>query len=103
MAMKVYDRNSHEFNNLVKAAIVFRKLSPQACFYLVQDVYFDFGAGMEWTTIVCHSPRRWEDSYQVLNPRQQDAICNAESEFEIYEIVKSALDYSVEHYKNIFH
>lgn len=38
----------------------------------VQDTYFDYGAGMQWTTLIAGPPDGF--SYQMLNPKEQARI-----------------------------
>lgn len=39
----------------------------------VKDIFFDFGQGWKWTTIVFCGGDQWS-SYQALNPKQQGMI-----------------------------
>ncbi len=76
-----YKKDSKEYKALKVAAAILTAESPTGASYEVEDTYFDYGAGMIWTTIVAR--RANGDSWQALDPNQQDMIIRSESAREI--------------------
>ena len=82
-----YEKDSKEYQALKIAAAILTVESPTGVTYKVEETYFDYGAGMMWTTIVAH--RANEDSWQALDPKEQKMITESESWREIADAVKS--------------
>ena len=74
-AIKVFGPQSKEYKKLQAAAILLNaeKEADDKAVFEVRDVYFDFGQGWMWTTIVLNGGDEWS-SYQALNPAHQGMI-----------------------------
>ena len=59
---------SEEMNKLKELAKMLQDNSPNNWKYTVEKTYEDFGAGMQWYTIICYD--RSGDSWQVLNTKE---------------------------------
>lgn len=76
--IKVYKADSKEYkalNYIASYLTMTAALGEENYVYKVEDIYYDFGAGLMWSTIVAHG--KYE--YQILYPRQHKQICEAES------------------------
>lgn len=85
-----FERHSREYKALEAAAALLTALSPHGTAYMVEETYFDFGQGWKWTTVIAH--RSNGDSWQALNPREQDMItdeCTLESITKAVEMVRN--------------
>ena len=71
------------YDNLVYASRVAEQKSPCGYRYKVEDTYLDFGANMQWTTLIAYKQDYRNDSYQALNPVEWDKIVNAKDNSEI--------------------
>ena len=60
--------NDEEMSKLEELAKMLQDNSPNNWKYTVEKTYEDFGAGMQWYTIICHD--RSGDSWQVLNTKE---------------------------------
>lgn len=89
MVIDEFSRYSEEYEKLDRASTFLTAMSPNKFYYYVGDTYFDFGQDWKWTTILAKTPRG--DSYQALNPRQQEDILLATSDEELEEIAKQIL------------
>ena len=62
--------------------------------FTVETVYFDFGADIKWTTVICN--RRGvsgvTDSYQLLNPKQWHAVTAAETFRDFADALMPVID-----------
>ena len=72
-----------------EAAIALLKVIAPANEYSIERIALDYGAGMWWETIICTRPHKSFDSYQMLNPRDWDALAIADSPTEIAKLVES--------------
>lgn len=84
---KVIQRNDPEYKNLEFAAAAANLLSPKGYTYRVGDTYFDYGQNWKWTTLLVDDGGNW-GGYQALNPREFEAIVEAETPEQILEIVR---------------
>lgn len=58
----------------------------------IENVYLDCGADMKWDTIICHRNCKYNDSYQMLCPRDWDKLYLAGTSQEILTIVLSIIE-----------
>ena len=70
--IRTYSPDTDEYARLETASKVLTAVSPKHITYTVEDTYFDYGQGWEWTTIIAHRPDGEE--YQVLYPRDYEKI-----------------------------
>ena len=87
--IKQFSKYSDEYEKLDRVSTFLTAMSPNKHYYYVGNTYFDFGQDWKWTTILAKTPRG--DSYQALNPRQQEDILLARSDEELEEIAKQIL------------
>lgn len=69
---RTFDQDSEEFKRLQEVAVALTRQSPNKHFYIVEDVYLDYGQDWKWTTIV--------DTFngvQILSPRDWFDIVNS--------------------------
>ena len=69
-AIKVFAKGTHEYDRLEEAAEMMSQMSPNGWHYSVQNIYFDYGQGWMWTTVVCDHG----DGYQALTPKEQASV-----------------------------
>lgn len=86
--ISVFSMDSEEYHKLYLAAALMTMRSPKKIFYYVETLYFDYGAGILWTTIVADTlppedERSVTDSWQAINPSEQRAILEAENLHDI--------------------
>lgn len=67
--IKIFEKGTHEYERLEDAARMMTEMSPNEWHYSVQDVYFDFGQGWMWTTVICD-----DRGYQALTPKEQISV-----------------------------
>ena len=72
---KLVSTDSQEYANLVDLAKLLQERSPNGYEYRVEKTYEDFGAGMQWYTIICDEKNGW-GTHQVLNPAQWIYLAN---------------------------
>ena len=74
-AIKVFGEQSKQYMRLEAAArLLNAEMEPNDHGqFEVKDIFFDFGQGWKWTTIVFCGGDQWS-SYQALNPKQQGMI-----------------------------
>ena len=74
-AIKVFGEQSKQHMRLTAAATLMNaEMEPNDHGqFEVKDIYFDYGQGWKWTTIVFNGGDQWS-SYQALNPKQQGMI-----------------------------
>jgi len=65
------EKGSEDYNMLELLALRLTQKSPNHYKYYVGETYFDYGANMMWTTVLCNGD--W-CSYQALNPVEQETI-----------------------------
>lgn len=68
------------YKNLLAVAQMLEAVSPNNAYYVVSDIYFDCGQDWMWTTIC----RMGYMDCQVLNPREWEMICLADSLEDLY-------------------
>lgn len=83
---RVYDKDSKEYHNLEKAAILYSKIMGEDAW--IDTTWLDFGAKMAWTTVVAIDNSKYRYQYQVLSPNIHIKIVNASSDLELVDIVK---------------
>ncbi|MEI6296195.1 MAG: hypothetical protein WCO84_00935 [bacterium] len=59
--------------------------------FTIENIYLDLGAGMMWETITAtpKNPKDW--GYQILNPREWQAIQLADTNKELLEIAEEII------------
>lgn len=90
--IKVYPKDSTEYNTLVKAAEIMTEMSPRGYQYRVGDCYFDFGQDWMWTTILCDGTGGNFGGYQALYPRAHANIINAKNNDELFDAIIQVFD-----------
>lgn len=95
--IECFSKYSKQYENLLTVARLLGVMADaqgiETMFY-VQDVYFDYGAGMMWTTIIAerfNTGKNYRDSWQMLNPKQQEAIVNG-TPSELFALTKELWD-----------
>ena len=78
---KLIDRDSIEYQYLEELAARLQEERPynkngDYVFYEVARTYEDYGAGMEWYTIIVNDPKSVTGSYQLLYPNQWIRLAN---------------------------
>lgn len=78
---KLVDRDSVEYHYLEELAARLQEEHPynedgDYIFYEVARTYEDYGAGMEWYTIIVNDPKSVAGSYQLLYPNQWIKLAN---------------------------
>lgn len=78
---KLVDRDSIEYQYLEELAARLQEEHPynedgDYIFYEVARTYEDYGAGMEWYTIIVNDPKSFAGSYQLLYPNQWIRLAN---------------------------
>jgi len=78
---KLVDRDSVEYQYLEELAARLQEERPynengDYVFYEVGRTYEDYGAGMEWYTIIVNDPKSVTGSYQLLYPNQWIRLAN---------------------------
>ena len=87
--IKQFSRYSEEYEKLDRVSTFLTAMSPNKYYYYVGNTYFDLGQDWKWTTILAKTLKG--NSYQALNPRQQEDILLARSDEELEEIAKQIL------------
>lgn len=72
---RVLSREETAYKNMEAVAKLLEVTSKNGARYEVEDVYLDLGQEWMWTTIC----RRGFSECQVLNPREWEAICLADT------------------------
>lgn len=85
---KLVSTDSQEYANLVDLAKLLQERSPNGYEYRVEKTYEDFGAGMQWYTIICDEKNGW-GTHQVLSPREWIYLANTGDVEGTYEDVVS--------------
>ena len=85
---KLISTDSQEYANLVDLAKLLQERSPNGYEYRVEKTYEDFGAGMQWYTIICDEKNGW-GTHQVLNPWEWIYLANTGDVEGTYEDVVS--------------
>ena len=80
---EVIEYGTMEYKRLSAVAELLEATSKNGYRYGVYDVYFDYGQGWLWTTIVAYNPTEPKDSvlgsWQAINPRQWNEILSADT------------------------
>lgn len=87
--IKTYEHHEKEYIALRCAAAALECASPNGTEYRVEDVYFDFGQGWMWTTIVAH--KKDGSNWPALNPRDHELIVSCDIN-RIAEAVKNIVN-----------
>ena len=82
---KLVSRFSQEYKNLEKLADMLEAQAGSNETYVVDRTYEDYGAGMEWYTIIHICDLERDDSYQLLSPRQWIYLANTGDVEGVYE------------------
>ena len=82
---KVVPFGSDEHIKLMDLAQKLEDNSPNGYKYEVRTTYEDFGANMQWTTIICYDKKG--DSWQVLHTKEWLDLANGKSVDEVYQEV----------------
>jgi len=92
--IKTFAKGTQEYKNLEAAAALMTAFSPKGIIYRVQETYFDYGQDWMWTTIIAYedSPRWGRDSWQALNPREQEEICLTSNVKELAKVVEKVME-----------
>ena len=77
---KVYEQ---EYQNLIAVAAVLQATSKHKARYTVEDVYFDFGQNLFWTTVV----REGWVGCQVFSPKLWEEVCKAKTVNDLFNCV----------------
>ena len=85
---KLVSTDSQEYANLVDLSKLLQERSPNHYEYRVEKTYEDFGAGMQWYTIICDEKNGW-GTHQVLSPREWIYLANTGDIEGTYEDVVS--------------
>lgn len=72
--IRTYSPDAVEHEKLMTAATILTAISPKGITYTVEDTYFDYGQGWEWTTLIAHDPGSSFGEYQALCPRDYEKI-----------------------------
>lgn len=72
---KVVSEEHPMYGKLVELAKMLENNSPNNFKYTVENTYEDFGADMQWTTVICHETGSWKH-HQVLNTKQWLDLAN---------------------------
>ena len=91
-AIAVFPEFSLEFERLVEVAMLLTKKSPKRFWYYVSETFFDYGQNWKWTTIMC---TRGDDTWQALNPREQEEIVFANDTKRLEKVAKMILEDSM--------
>ena len=78
---KVVSEDHPMYEKLVELAKMLEDNSPNGYRYKVEKTYEDFGAGMQWITILCYGDKGW-GSHQVLNTAQWLDLANGDKSVE---------------------
>lgn len=87
--IRLWDRDSQEYENLDKVSGYLMMYSPNHIYYHPENTYFDYGQDWKWTTIIAR--RDNGDSWQAINPRQQESILLCTTDEELEEVAKDIL------------
>lgn len=82
---KLVSRFSQEYKNLEKLADMLEAQAGSNETYVVDRTYEDYGAGMEWYTIIHICDLERDDSYQLLSPKQWIYLANTGDVEGVYE------------------
>lgn len=85
---KLVSTDSQEYANLVDLAKLLQERSPNHYEYRVEKTYEDFGAGMQWYTIICDEKNGW-GTHQVLNTKQWLDLANTGDVESVYQDIVS--------------
>ena len=96
-AIKVFGEHTRQYMRLEAAAkLLNAEMDPaDRGSFEVKDIYFDYGQGWMWTTIVFNGGDQWS-SYQALNPKQQSMIvCGNLKSFTntVWEVIERRKDH----------
>ena len=69
------------YGKLVELAKMLEENSPNKYIYKVENTYEDFGANMQWTTIICYGKSVF-GSHQVLNTAEWLDLANGDKSVE---------------------
>jgi hypothetical protein len=82
---KLVSRFSQEYKNLEKLADMLEAQAGSNETYVVDRTYEDYGADMEWYTIIHICDLERDDSYQLLSPKQWIYLANTGDVEGVYE------------------
>ena len=85
---KLVSTDSQEYANLVDLAKLLQERSPNGYEYRVEKTYEDFGAGMQWYTIICDEKNGW-GTHQVLDTKQWLDLANTGDIESVYQDIVS--------------
>jgi hypothetical protein len=88
-AIRVFPRGSEEYFKLDKVASWLTYFSPNNIYYTVEQTYFDYGQDWKWTTIIAYKSE--SDSWQAINPKQQESILACTTDEELEKVAKNIL------------
>ena len=96
-AIKIFGEQSKEWKKLQSAAMLLNaeREDDDTAAFEVRDIYFDYGQGWMWTTIVVNAGDEWS-SYQALNPKQQGEIVYGDYEDfakAVWEVAESRVEH----------
>lgn len=91
--IKQFSRYSREYEKLDRLATFLTAMSPNKYYYYVEDTYFDFGQNWWWTTVIAKRNKngRWDEGYQALSPRAQEAAILSQSDEELESLARQIL------------
>ena len=88
-AIRIFSEDSREYKLLKAAAEIMTAFSPKGFAYWVDTVYFDYGAGKLWTTVLGYTKgERYESVYQAVYPALQKEIISATSISELGKTIE---------------
>lgn len=82
--IKTFKLNTREYKNLECAAAMLTAFNENGDIWTVERIYFDFGRGWMWDTLVCNHPNG--TSYQTC-PAAQERVVMANDPQEMGEAV----------------
>ncbi len=104
-AIKTFGEHSKEYGRLMAAATLLNTemdADDREGHYEIDTIYFDYGNGWKWTTIVFRGGDQWS-SYQALNPLHQGMIVYGDlQDFTraVWEVVQKRKDHHSRPIKN---
>ena len=87
--IRVFSAFANERRHLEAAAELLSEKSPNKSTYYVGETWFDYGQRWAWTTILCETSKG--NSYQAINPSEQEEIIGALTYEQLEQIVDRIL------------
>ena len=90
--INVFSKDSEEYKRLQKVCDLLNERTNENVKFTIEETHFDYGQNWKWTTIITKDLIDG-NSWQTLNPRQQEEIINGKNPDDIINTILSGMLY----------